>query len=109
MTTEQIIEWINENKLWKFYKSREWKILRLEILQEQHYECQYCKRVGIITKAVTVHHVKEVKEHPELALSRYYYKDGKKYRQLESICKACHNKEHDRIFEKKEPLTIERW
>jgi 5-methylcytosine-specific restriction endonuclease McrA len=110
MNTEQIIKWINEGQLWKFYKSKEWRNLRPKILIEQNYECQYCKTMGIITKAVTVHHVQEVRKHPELALSRYYYdENGSKQRQLVSICKACHNKEHDRIFEKKVPLNIERW
>lgn len=76
------MSWINQliedDQLWKFYKSREWSGrsgyagLKEEVLREQHYECQPCKERGVITRADTVHHVMHVREHPELALSRWY-------------------------------------
>lgn len=82
MTGVQLVSWINQlikdDQLWKFYKSREWSGrsgyagLKEEVLREQHYECQPCKERGIITRADTVHHVMHVREHPELALSRWY-------------------------------------
>jgi len=40
---------------------------------------------------VIVHHVKHLKEFPELALSNYYTdRDGSRHRQLISVCRACH-------------------
>lgn len=76
---------IKEDKLWKFYKARIWMDLKEQVLREHHYECQECKRLGVITKADTVHHIQHVREHPELALTKS---------NLEPVCKACHNKLH---------------
>jgi len=45
--------------------------------------CYNCQAVGILEFADMVHHVKPVKEHPELAFSM----DN-----LMSLCNACHNK-----------------
>ncbi|WP_232317039.1 HNH endonuclease signature motif containing protein [Paenibacillus sp. D9] len=50
-----------------------------------HYLCQICLRKEKLTSANTVHHIKPLETHPELALET----DN-----LESICPACHNKEH---------------
>ena len=53
---------------------------------------------GIISLATTVHHVKEVKQYPALALSVYYTNEkGRKRRQLIPVCDHCHNIEHDRF------------
>lgn len=53
----------------KFYKSKEWKVKRLEILERDDYECQECKTNGNLTlDSLEVHHIKELKEHPGLAL-----------------------------------------
>ena len=110
-------QWINklieEDKLWKFYKSKEFRYLKEEIMEFDHFECQECKKNGIITKATTVHHVQFVRKHPELALSRYYTYKGKQYRNLVSVCPSCHNKLHPEKlhgkFKKKEQLNKERW
>lgn len=45
-TAERIRELIAENKLYRFYKSREWQQLRDRILREHHYECAWCKEKG---------------------------------------------------------------
>lgn len=68
-----------------FYKSKAWKRKRETILKRDGYMCQHCKRYGRIREAVTVHHIKEYKDFPELGLS-----DDN----LVSLCNACHNKEH---------------
>lgn len=105
MTGMQLARWINDlidnDQLWKFYKSREWSGrsgfvgLKQEVLREQHNECQLCKERGIITKADTVHHVMHVRDHPELALSKWYVDErGVSHRNLLSVCKACHNELH---------------
>ena len=67
------------------YNSRRWRHKRKEILRRDGYLCQHCKRYGKQVQAVTVHHIKHVDEYPELA----YINDN-----LESLCNACHNKEH---------------
>ncbi|RND00268.1 HNH endonuclease [Lysinibacillus halotolerans] len=71
----------------KFYKSREWMRLRLQALERDNYECQECKRKGRYRRAQCVHHLKEVKVVPILALT---------LSNLESLCNSCHNKMHDR-------------
>lgn len=112
MTGTELASWIRslqaEDQLWKFYKSKDWKDLKRKILRQDHYECQVCKRSGIVTryevihgrmvKLQTVHHVMHVTEHPELALSEFYTdSSGSRQRQLITICKACHNKEHPEV------------
>lgn len=116
MNTKELTKWINEliakNELWRFYKSVEFRHLKQEILEEQHYECQVCKEAGKITKADTVHHVQFVRKHPALALSKYYTYKGKQYRNLIAVCKSCHNKLHPEKNQskKKEQFTNEeRW
>lgn len=37
------IKLIREGKLMKFYKSKEWRELRLKALKRDNYECQMCK------------------------------------------------------------------
>jgi 5-methylcytosine-specific restriction enzyme A len=103
MKTEEIIHLIQTNNLMKFYKSKEWLQLRKEVLERDNYECQSCKRKGRYRKAKNVHHIKEVKTHPELALD----KDN-----CESICIQCHNDEHkrlDKYIKKKKFVNEERW
>ena len=98
MKQHELVSWISkliaENELWRVYKSKEFRTLKQEVLEEQHYECQECKKQGIITRADTVHHVQFVRKHPHLALSKYYEYEGKQYKNLIAVCKACHNKLH---------------
>ena len=103
MTTDEIRDLIQTNELWRFYKSREWIRLKTQILKANHYECAECRRHGIITRydtdseghvrlLSTVHHVCHVRDHPELALSRYYkdYETGEMKPNLIPVCKPCH-------------------
>ena len=110
MNNKGLEKWINklieEDKLWKFYKSKEFRHLKEEILREQHYECQECKKLGKITKADTVHHVQHVRKHPSLALSKYYTYEGKQYINLIAVCKSCHNKLHPEKSTIKKPKLI---
>lgn len=68
-----------------FYKSKAWKQCREVVLQRDHHLCQPCLKMQRVTAANTVHHIKPLEEHPELALD---------IDNLESICPSCHNKEH---------------
>lgn len=74
-----------------FYKSKAWERCRTLSLERDNYLCQRCLRRGMITAADVVHHIKELKNHPELALD---------LENLESLCHPCHNKEHPEKGEK---------
>lgn len=103
---------IAEDKLYKFYKSKEWRLLRRNILEKCHYECEECLKRGRVTRAREVHHVNEVKHRPDLALSEYYTDEkGEKKRNLKALCMECHNKEHGRFTggEYRPQLNKERW
>lgn len=110
-TADKLRELIQENKLYKFYKSKEWIALKNEVLKEFHNECLWCRERGIIRKATQVHHIQFVKKHPELALSKYYTYNGKRYRNLVPLCQDCHDKAHKRMKYKPRPKQIneERW
>lgn len=105
MTTEEIIKLINVGKIKKFYKCRDWKCKRREILRRDNYECQKCKKRGEFAKATTVHHIKHLDKRPDLALVD---------ENLESLCGVCHNIEHPEKLkkpevERRERITEERW
>ena len=110
-TAEKIKKLMEEGKLYRFYKSKEWKELRDKILKENHYECQWCRKQGKIRRAETVHHVQYVKTHPDLAMQEYYTYKGCQYQNLIPLCHDCHDKAHDRMQYKKkaEQVNEERW
>lgn len=101
----------------KFYDSKVWKALREEIKSRDNYECQECKRQGRVSIdtneysesakrkkiMLVVDHIKELEDHPDLALDDT---------NLETLCVKCHNEKHGRVwkFVKKEPKwNDERW
>ncbi|WP_331000859.1 HNH endonuclease [Radiobacillus kanasensis] len=87
----QVRKLIREDKLVKFYQCKAWygkNGIRQQALERDNYECQECKRQGKVSPAQNVHHIKEVKEYPELALV---------LDNTESVCIKCHNKEHKRL------------
>lgn len=103
MNVEEIVELIQTDNLMKFYKSKEWKALRLKALKRDNYECQICKSKGKYKRAENVHHMKEVKTHPELALD---------LDNLQCLCVRCHNDVHDRLEQKEKKRRFwneERW
>ena len=98
----------------KFYNSTMWKHKRMQILERDHYECQDCRKrlrdavaagdilrgeEKKIRRAEEVHHIVELKEHPELGLEE----DN-----LISLCVTCHNLRHGRAprrFKRKKKLV----
>ncbi len=74
-----------------FYHSTEWKALRRVALDRDGGMCCDCMdkfRAGLIKKphrADVVHHIKNRKDYPELALD---------LSNLRSLCDTCHNKRH---------------
>ena len=51
---------------YKFYSWPEWRTLRLEVLRLDRYECQHCKAAGRYRKGYIVHHVKHLRQRPDL-------------------------------------------
>lgn len=104
--TADIIKLIQEDNLMKFYKGRDWMELRQTALIRDNHECQKCKERGKYRKADCVHHIKEVKDYPWLALI---------LDNLMCLCNSCHNAEHgrDNIWELNKPqpkfMSEERW
>lgn len=68
-----------------FYRSKAWKLLRVEALERDHYLCQECKKRGVVTPAATVHHVQPLRVDSAKALQ---------LSNLEAVCAACHNEIH---------------
>ena len=103
MDENELTLWINNltkaNRIVLFYKNKRWKHLRREVLSDQHGECQMCKDKGLFEPATMVHHIKYVKDHPELALTKS---------NLMALCDECHYLEHHTIEQKKQ-LNEEKW
>lgn len=76
----------------RFYKSKAWLKCRAIVVIRDKYLCQKCLRQGRITKYDVVHHIKERKDYPELALD---------VDNLECLCHRCHNKYHSSKVKKK--------
>lgn len=97
-----LLTWIkallSHNNTKAFYNSKHWKKAKKEILDEQNHECQWCKAKGLAESTETVHHIKYLRKHPELALTMS---------NLVAVCEECHYDEHHR--KAKEPLNAERW
>lgn len=112
-------KFMTEQEVKKFYNSKKWKLKRLDILKRDHFECQDCierlRQAAVngeqlqgedreIRRAEEVHHIKELREYPELGLE-----DDN----LISLCTQCHNIRHGRYIKrfvkKKKRLTEEMW
>ena len=118
MNEKELVDFIQkciaEDKIYKFYKRKEWKKLKKEILKKEHFECEMCRAKGKYTRATLVHHVNYVRKHPNLALSCYYYFNGVKLKNLVALCHDCHEKIHDRLNANKTITNLkfhntERW
>lgn len=98
---QQLQLWILQDKEIKFYKSARWRTLRAKIIARDNNECQHCKLKGKVGPAEHVHHIKELKDYPEFALSE----DN-----LVALCKQCHNSAHEKLpNQKKRFVNEERW
>lgn len=104
---------VDENKLYKFYKTFEWLSLRSEVMADHHNECEMCEERGRYSRADTVHHEFVVKKHPEMALTRWIEEpDGTRREVLHPLCNRCHNDIHGRTWKgskPKPPINEERW
>lgn len=85
----------------KFYKTKEWRKKRLEMLKRDNFECQMCKERGLQTQAQTVHHIVHLRDDRSLALE-----DSN----LISLCNSCHNEVHPEKLKKYHAdIHEERW
>ena len=87
-----------------FYGSGMWRQKRQEILERDHFECQWCKAEGRVTvcdiATLEVDHIQELADNPELALDN----DN-----LRTLCKDCHNKRHGRMNYKHTNPKVNKW
>lgn len=94
-----------------FYRWNAWRKIREVVQSYDRHECQICKAQGRYRRAVLVHHVKHLRDRPDLALSLFDPETGE--RQLLSLCKSCHELQHPESLRQfkpsKPPLTPERW
>ena len=102
---------INSGKEHIFYTSSSWRKKADEVRRLDNYECQLCKGRGRYSRGEIVHHVKHLRDRPDLALMLFDPVDGT--RQLITVCKACHELEHPEALRKpgnmRDALTAERW
>ncbi len=100
---------IKNGEFKKFYKSKQWRDMRLQALQRDKFECQRCNgSFGSndevkLTTATEVHHIKPIKEFPELCLA---------LSNLVSLCHRCHDIIEGRFTVypvRKQKLTEEKW
>lgn len=94
-----IRELIAEDRLYRFYKSPEFRQIRAEVLRDYHNECKHCMEHGKYTRAKVVHHVHEVRDRPDLALTRWVREpDGSITENLVPLCQEHHEMAHGRAF-----------
>lgn len=106
-TDRSLASWIRElldrGEIYRFYKSPEWTRLRAEVLRDHHQECKRCMENGRYKRARIVHHVHEVKDRPDLALTRWVEEpDGTITENLIPLCFNCHEEEHGRAYKGRE-------
>ena len=128
MTTNFKVDWhdaesITSFVLWcvdhdcmdEFYNTRTWRRTRRAVLELDHHECQLCRAKGRVARASVAHHVNYLKARPDLALCIWLTNsEGVTSRNILSLCKDCHEAEHDRqaVFlstRVKQAVTLERW
>ncbi|MES9780301.1 HNH endonuclease signature motif containing protein [Bacillus thuringiensis] len=88
LTIQEINKLYEQDNIIKFYKHPYWrKHIRMLALERDNSECQECKRKGKYSKGRNVHHIKELRDRPDLAYT---------LSNLETLCIQCHNKEHNK-------------
>lgn len=114
MTVSQLAslkELIASGQEHSFYLWGAWKQKCREVKALDHNECQACKARGRYRRGELVHHVKHLRDRPDLALSIWDPATGD--RQLVLLCKACHRREHPESLRQFavvcSPVTQERW
>lgn len=86
-TTDEIRVLIAEGRTAEFYNSKGWRRLSRKIIRAAHGECRMCKAEHKLSRATLVHHIKHLREHPELAYTES---------NLMPLCHDCHERIHRR-------------
>lgn len=84
--------WIEKDTMVKFYQSRAWRYIKQRAHERDNYECQMCRQRGLYHKVENVHHIKEVKDKPSMALL---------LSNTLCLCIPCHNAIHGKVQYKK--------
>jgi len=92
---KEIIDALKRGDTKQFYRSKEWRNKRKDIIKRDNNECQECKRNGKFSKAECVHHIEHLKDRIDLALT-----DSN----LISLCYTCHNEVHPEKLQKFQQL-----
>jgi len=82
----------------QFYKSYKWKSFRAAVMRRKKYRCEKCWAKGKYKRAKVLHHIKHLREYPELALTES---------NMQALCKDCHREEHPEEYRKSK--FEERW
>ena len=97
LSVEQIKELRGKGELWRFYHDKAWVRLSKQVRAEQNNECWFCRKRGKYSPAELVHHIRELKEYPQYAYSRYVTGwDGVDRVNLVAVCRSCHEHIHGR-------------
>ena len=100
-----ILSLIARGEIKRFYKSREWKRMRRDVLKNQKSRCWDCehKSPAENRRGRNVHHINPVRERPDLALSEY---DEQGRINLVCLCDSCHWERH---HNRRDVVIPERW
>ena len=94
-----------------WYNSGDWAAVKAAVKRIDHNDCLICKAMGRRRAAHIVHHVRHLRDRPDLALSVYDPDTGE--RQLICVCKRCHEELHPESQRQRrpkgKPVTMERW
>lgn len=110
LSTDTIRAWIEEGQEHRFYISSAWIRRAAKVRRLDRNECVLCRSRGRYARGEIVHHVKHLKDRPDLALEIFDPDTGE--RQLVTLCKACHERMHPDALRSAQPqpkLTEERW
>lgn len=93
----------------RFYNSQAWRDLSDKVRRYDHWQCALC---GSAKRPLIVHHVRHLKDRPDLALKLFDPDTGE--RQLITVCKRCHERLHPESLSERRKnmageITPERW
>lgn len=95
-----------------FYNSSEWRNIRQQALERDHYECLHCRDNGFVTVdsiredgkpkqvKLNVDHIYPIEYYPEWALT---------LENTQTLCIYHHNLKEGRLFRKQEPKWNDEW
>jgi len=79
---------------YEFYQTRAWRVLSKQFKRQSNGLCAICLRNGDVVKGEIVHHIIPLTDKnmndPSISLNPM---------NLEMVCRQCHAKEHEAIYE----------